>query len=64
MAGRCDRGFAIELAVPAGLACWFSVMALDMHGWLCAPGRDVLGTPVMVVLAGAAARRAGCRGKD
>src|SRR5215471_2156320 len=44
-AGRCDRGFAIELAVPAGLACWFSVMALDMHGWLCAPGRDLLGTP-------------------
>ena len=36
------RQFAIELAIPAELACWFSVMALDTHGWLCALCRDLL----------------------
>ena len=62
------RRFAIELAVLAGLACWFSVMALDVHGWLCAgpgfAGGRVRRRRVMVVLAGAAAHQAGCRGKD
>ena len=64
VAGRCDRGFAIELAVPAGLACWFSVMVLDMHGWLDAPAGTCWGRRVTVILAGGTARRAGCRGKD
>ena len=40
--GAAIGGSGIELAVPAGLACWFSVMALDTHGWLCAAGRDLL----------------------
>jgi len=64
---RALRRFAIELAVPAGLAWWFSVMALDTHGWFCAGPGSAEGRMrrrrALVVPWGAAAHPAGCRGK-
>ena len=67
--GAAIGGSGIELAVPAGLACWFSVMVPDTQrlalraGPGLAEGR-MRRRQVMVAVRGASAHRAGCRGKD